>query len=322
MPAQDSIGLTGPDYEMDVERGRIRDFARAMSAPLPEFTSGRTPLIPASFLVTTPYTWGYSLERPRGTVFGQIDHDLSVPLHAEESFVFHRGPPRAGDQFTCRSILENVVTKSGGRGGDLTFLTLLTEYRDGQDIVVVEQRSVTVTTANAPNEDGWDIDLPVYEPDYPDLDPGDNFSGISRVCWEALRVGDGPGQIDTGPLMLRDIVRFQGVVGEDNALHYDLAWAEKSGFPGGFGLGIHQASMLVGYAAHWIDPATVRSFRARFRNVYWPGDQLVYQGVVSRKYLTESGDCTVGISLSCTRLNGDPVVDVVMSHNLGPDDPA
>jgi len=65
MPAKDFIGLTGPEYEMDVERGRIRDFAKAMSAPLPEFTTNRNPVIPATFLVTTPYTWGYSLERPR-----------------------------------------------------------------------------------------------------------------------------------------------------------------------------------------------------------------------------------------------------------------
>ncbi|MCP5036714.1 MAG: hypothetical protein GY945_03850, partial [Rhodobacteraceae bacterium] len=211
MPAQESIGLTGPDYEMDVERGRVRDFAKAMSAPVPEFTTGRTPLIPASFLVTTPYTWGYSLERPRGTVFEEIDHDLSVPLHAEESFVFHGTPPRAGDRFTCRSILEDVKTKAGGRGGNLTFLTLLTEYRDEQGTIAVEQRSVTVTTANAPSEGGWDVTLPAYEPEYHDLDPDDYFSGIAREGWETLREGDGPGPVDAGPLMLRDIVRFQGI---------------------------------------------------------------------------------------------------------------
>ena len=86
MPARDFIGLTGPEYEMDIERGKIRDFARAMHAPLHEFIEGRNPLMPATFLITAAYTWGYSLERPRGTVFEQLDHDLSVPLHAEEAY--------------------------------------------------------------------------------------------------------------------------------------------------------------------------------------------------------------------------------------------
>ena len=85
MPAEDALGLQGPEYEMHIERGKIRDFARAMSAPLAEYVDAPNPLVPASFLITAAYSWGYSLERPRGTVFEQIDHDLSVPLHAEES---------------------------------------------------------------------------------------------------------------------------------------------------------------------------------------------------------------------------------------------
>ena len=147
MPAEDAIGLTGPEYEMDIERGKIRDFARAMSAPLPEFIDAPRPLIPASFLITAAYSWGYSLERPRGTVFEQIDHDLSVPLHAEESFRFHGALPRAGERLHCRASLENVWRKQGGRGGDLTFLTMLTEFRNPAGELVAEERSTTVTTA-------------------------------------------------------------------------------------------------------------------------------------------------------------------------------
>ena len=89
MSAQDHIGLRGPEYEVDIERGHVYRFARAMSAPLPEFVAGRRPLIPATFLVSAPYTWGYSLERPRGTAFAEVGHDLSVSLHAEEAFRFH-----------------------------------------------------------------------------------------------------------------------------------------------------------------------------------------------------------------------------------------
>ena len=214
MPAEDAIGLTGPEYEMDIERGKIRDFARAMSAPLPEFIDAPRPLIPASFLITAAYSWGYSLERPRGTVFEQIDHDLSVPLHAEESFRFHGALPRAGERLHCRASLENVWRKQGGRGGDLTFLTMLTEFRNPAGELLAEERSTTVTTENAPESGDWNVDIPDYRPDYPEnLDAVDYFAQVERSSWEQVEVGMSCGRIDIGPLRIGDIVRFQSVVG-------------------------------------------------------------------------------------------------------------
>ena len=175
MPAQDFVGLQGPIYEVDIERGKIREFARAMWAPLPEFVSGRNPTIPATFLVSVPYTWGYTLERPRGTALAQFDHDLSVPLHAEESFLFHGLPPCAGKRLTARGSLEDVRIKQGAKGGELTFLTFLTEYWAENGRLVAEQRSVTVTTGQAPAEGDWQVSLPSYQPAYTHLDPVDPF---------------------------------------------------------------------------------------------------------------------------------------------------
>ena len=316
MPAQDHIGLTGPEYEMDVERGHIRRFARAMSAPLPEFVEGRKPVIPATFLVSAPYTWGYSLERPRGTEFADIDHDLSVSLHAEEAFVFHGPPPRGGDRLICRSTLESVTTKAGGRGGDLTFLTVLTEYRDPDRRLRVEQRSTSVTTAVAPSEGDWEVDLPDYAPDYPNKDPDNYFAGIERRQWDDLAAGQGPGEISGAVLQLGDIVRFQGVVGEDDALHHDTVWAAKFGYPSVFGLGTHLASLLAGYAASWLQPSAVRAFRARFHNVSWPGDSLRYRGVVARKYRDAGEQRMADLRLECLRENGEMLVEAWMTLNF------
>lgn len=314
MPAEDAIGLTGPEYEMDIERGKIREFARAMHAPLPEYIDGRNPLIPPTFLITAAYAWGYSLERPRGTVFEQIDHDLSVPLHAEESFTFHDTLPRAGDRLICRASLEYVRRKQGNRGGELTFLTMLTKFHDESGTLIAEERSTTVTTGNAPDDADWNVEIPNYQPDYPEnLDPIDPFAHITRSSWQDLSEGQGPGKVATGPLRIGDIVRFQSVVGEDNPLHYDLTWAKKLGYPNVFGLGSHQASILAAYAVHWLDPATVRYFKARFRNLYWPGEPLSYNLTVARKYADDhSGHRMIDLNLQCTRNDNDPVVDAWM----------
>ena len=313
MSARDHIGLRGPEFEVDVERGHVYRFARAMSAPLPEFVDGRRPLIPATFLVSAPYTWGYSLERPRGTAFAEVGHDLSVSLHAEEAFRFHGEPPRAGDRLRASSSLDSVVTRAGRRGGSMTFLTVLTEYRDGAGEIRVEQRSTSVTTDSAPSSDGWQVELPAYDPDYPDKDPQDRFASVARAGWEQLRTGEGPGPVDYGPLLLGDIVRFQGVVGEDDPLHHDTAWAARHGYPGVFGLGTHLASLLAGYAAHWLDPAAVREFRARFRNVAWPGDRLEIEGRVERVYRDIDSDCRCAeIVLDCRRSDDETLVTVTM----------
>jgi acyl dehydratase len=310
MPAEDFIGLQGPEYTMDIECGKVRDFARAMNAPLPEYLEGEHPLIPATFLITAAYSWGYSLERPRGSAFEQIDHDLSVPLHAEESFTFHGAVPRAGDRLHCRASLEDVWRKQGGRGGELTFLTMLTEFRDAGGGLVAEERSTTVTTANAPDAEDWKVDIPDYRPDYPDdLDPGDPFAAIERSGWNGVEPG-AKKSIACGPLLIGDIVRFQSVVGEDNPLHYDLAWAKSLGYPNVFGLGSQQASMLAAIVAHWFEPAALVEFRARFRNVFWPGEALTYAAQVSKKYRAqESGHRILELRLVCSRNDDDPVVD-------------
>ena len=120
MALADQVGLSGPEYEVFIERGKIREFARAMDAPLSDFLDGSAPVIPPTFLVCAPYTWGYTLERPRGTVFAEIDHDLAVSLHAEESFVFHGVPPRAGERLVARPKLEKVWEKHGSSGGKPT----------------------------------------------------------------------------------------------------------------------------------------------------------------------------------------------------------
>jgi acyl dehydratase len=319
MPAEDAIGMQGPEYEMDIERGKIRDFARAMHAPLPEYIEGQHPLIPATFLITAAYGWGYSLERPRGTVFEQIDHDLSVPLHAEECFTFHAPLPRAGDHLVCRASLENVWRKQGGRGGDLTFLTMLTEFRNQAGELIAEERSTTVTTENSPDADDWNVEFPDYRPDYPEnLDPGDPFAHITRSSWADLDEGMGPGEINTGALRIGDIVRFQSVVGEDNPLHYDLVWAKTLGYPNVFGLGSHQASMLAAYAAHWLDPTAIRFFKARFRNIYWPGETLFYQAEVTKKNIDRDTEHRMlELTLKCTRNHHEPIVDAWMTLDFG-----
>jgi len=298
MALLDQIGLTGPEYEVFIERGKIREFARAMDAPLPEFLEGPNPVCPPTFLISAPYTWGYTLERPRGTIFSEIEHDLSVSLHAEESFTFHGEPPRAGEKLIARPKLEKVWEKHGSNGGKLTFLTILNEYRAPDGPLRVEQRSTSVTTQAAPGEGEWKPHLPAYNPDYPELERASPFSIINRVNLDDLQEDSRADEIHAAPLLKQEIVRFQGVVGEDDPLHHDAEWAAQNKYPSVFALGMHQASLMASYVSHWLAPVALRSFKTRFREVVWPGDRLVYQGKIIDKD-TSAGK--VKVHLTCTR---------------------
>ncbi len=310
------IGLAGPEFEMDIERGKMREFARAAYAAIPAYVEGRHPVIHPTFLITAASTWGYSLERPRGTVFEEIDHDLSVPLHAEESHQFHGPPPRAGTRLIARSSLEDIRTKTGSRGGELTFLVLLTEFRDESGTPVAETRMTTVTTERAPIGGSSATTVPEYVPTYRgSLDPGDPFAHIAAQAWDDLEEGSGPGIVALEPLSLCDIVRFMGVWGEDNPLHYDVLLARAQGYPTAFGLGMQQASALASYAARWLGPENVRNFQARFNNVFWPGDELTYDGRVARKY-EQGGHRFADVSLRCCRDPDDAIVEVSMTFEM------
>ncbi len=294
------IGQFGPDFIVPVERGHIRQFAKAAFADVPVHTEGRRPVIPATWLVSAGVLWGYTMERPRGTLFENIGHDLSVPLHAEEAYVFHGGLPRAGDELIARTCLESVKTRHGSRGGELTFLVALTEFRDDTDGLVAEARATTVTTENSPKGEDWHADIPAYQPDYGNIDSLDPFASIQRQSWNELQENNGPGTVSTGPLTLHEMVSFQATGGEMNPLHYDETHARAMGFPGMFGLSMQQASALASYAGRWLGEENVRSFRARFPNVFWVGDPLTYNGHVTRLYETD-GRKLVDVELQCTR---------------------
>lgn len=312
----DLIGRFGPDFEVPIERGAVRNFARAAHAPWPAYLDDRRAPIPPAFLVCANVWWGYTLERPRGTVLAGIDHDLSVPLHAEEAHLFPDGPPRVGDVLTARACLEKVTQKKGARGGDLTFLVLLTEFRDAAGKQVAQARATTVTTAGSTEGGGWGSEPPSYAPRYTSLEPPDPFGAIARQGRDALAVGSGPGPVATGALTLHDMVRFQAAGGEDNPLHYDLAHARAEGFPGMFGLGMHQASGLASYAVRWLGEDRVRSFRARFRNVFWVGDALTYDGRITA-LREQDGQQLADVGLACTRdSDGAVIVEVAMTFAL------
>ena len=56
----------------------------------------------------------------------------------------------AGTELTAESRIDRIYEKEGKRGGTMTFVELVTEYRDGSGAVVAEARSTIIETSQAP----------------------------------------------------------------------------------------------------------------------------------------------------------------------------
>ena len=151
MVDHNAVGAEGAAYVLDVERGKIREFARAVMADDPAYLAEDEdrPTIPPTFLTTT-FLW----EGREGNPWIEVGMDVSRGLHAEQEYVFHGPPPRAGTRLTCRSRISEIYEKEGKRGGAMTFVKMLTEFRDPDGRLVAEATMTGVETAKPPTGGG------------------------------------------------------------------------------------------------------------------------------------------------------------------------
>ena len=136
-----ALGRTGEPFEMEIERGKIREFARATFSADPSYLDDPAPVVPPTFLTTMGF-WSSADADP----WAAVRMDQSRGLHAEQEYVFHGPPPRAGTRLTATSRIESVTSKPGRRGGELTFVVMVTEFRDPSGALVAEARLTGVET--------------------------------------------------------------------------------------------------------------------------------------------------------------------------------
>jgi hypothetical protein len=151
MADEKAVGAEGKPFTMDVERGKIREFARATLSSNDAYMKEEHPPCPPTFLTTT-FFW--EEHEPGANPWHLVKLDPKRGMHAEQEYVFHGPPPRAGTRLECCSRIESVFHKEGRRGGRLTFAVMVTEFRDAATgKLVAEARMTGVETAKPPSEE-------------------------------------------------------------------------------------------------------------------------------------------------------------------------
>ncbi|MBK5288684.1 MAG: MaoC family dehydratase N-terminal domain-containing protein [Acidimicrobiia bacterium] len=141
MVDRSAIGATDEPFTMVVEYGKVREFARATKSESPEYLEDDAPVMPPTFLTTVSF-WS-----PKGqSVFSKVKLDLRRLLHGGQEYTFHGPPPAAGTRLTVQTRVDDIYEKVGKRGGTMTFVITVSEFRDESGTLVAEARSTAIET--------------------------------------------------------------------------------------------------------------------------------------------------------------------------------
>jgi N-terminal half of MaoC dehydratase len=139
--------MAGTPYTMEVELGKIREFARATKSHNPDYLQRENPVSPATFLMSSAF-WSEAGDLPADELGGEID--LARLLHGGQEFVFHGEPPRAGTRLVGQSRVGATYSKQGKRGGTMRFIEIINDFRTPDGRLVAEVKSTLITTSQPP----------------------------------------------------------------------------------------------------------------------------------------------------------------------------
>jgi acyl dehydratase len=134
------IGRVFAPSRADVEKGRLRFFAKAIGETDPVYTDEAAARAAGHASLPVPPTFLFSLEMEKPEPFawlGEIGMDLARILHGEQSFTYHR-LVYAGDTLTFESRVEDIYDK---KNGALSFVVKAVKVTDQRGVHVADLRS-------------------------------------------------------------------------------------------------------------------------------------------------------------------------------------
>ncbi len=151
MVNKSALGATGAPFVMEVERGKIAEFARAVRSSHRDHFREAHAVSPPTFL-TTQFFWE---ERVEGAnPWAQVEMSQERGMHAEQEYVFHGPPPAAGERLVATSRITDIWEKASRSAGTLTFVKMVTEFRDATGTLRAEAILTGVETGHAPQGEG------------------------------------------------------------------------------------------------------------------------------------------------------------------------
>ena len=148
MPISINTSIKGKEYApyvVHVERGKIKEFARAIGDLSPFYLDDEVGRASPWGDIIAPPTFAITFRDERadtGALLKELGTDISRILHGEQEFE-HYKPIRPGDTLLCRGRISDVYEKSG-KSGPMAFVIRETTVTDADNEVVARVRGITV----------------------------------------------------------------------------------------------------------------------------------------------------------------------------------
>jgi acyl dehydratase len=104
-----------------------------------------------------------------------------------------------------------------------------------------------------------------------------------KLYFEDVKEGDELPAFTVENLTRTDFVKYAGSSGDFNPIHHDQTFAEASGNPTVFAMGMLNAGILSRLVADYAGLENLRKYRVRFATRVWPGDSVTCKGKVTKK---------------------------------------
>ena len=139
------IGKEYPPYPFTVERGKIKEFARAIGDLNPCYLDDRVGAASEWGDLIAPPTFAVTFRdetADTGAMLRDLGTDISRILHGEQEFELFR-PLQPGQTYLCRARIVDIYEKSG-RSGPMAFVVRETTITDRTNDVVAAVRHITI----------------------------------------------------------------------------------------------------------------------------------------------------------------------------------
>ena len=128
-----------------------------------------------------------------------------------------------------------------------------------------------------------------------------------QVYFEDVKEGDELPSFTVENLTRTDFVKYAGSSGDFNPIHHDQTFAEASGNPTVFAMGMMNAGILSRLVSDYAGLANLRKYKVRFATRVWPGDSVACKGKITRK-AEENGEKIIEGEIAALNQKGEVAI--------------
>lgn len=128
-----------------------------------------------------------------------------------------------------------------------------------------------------------------------------------KLYFEDVKEGDELPSFTVANLTRTDFVKYAGSSGDFNPIHHDQTFAEASGNPTVFAMGMMNAGILSRLVADYAGLENLRKYKVRFAIRVWPGDSVTCKGKVTKKAV-ENGEKIIEGDIQALNQKGEVAI--------------